>query len=131
MSVFHDEWPLLILTPSSARYHWENEFQQWLGSGSTINDKKKGGQKYDSIPTGDDEEKEDMCKEKDNFIHRIRNPMRLLRDSEIHVVIAGKAKLFPKKNTRIVICSYGLATSLIESGKIYAGLFKCAIVDER
>mmetsp|Transcript_35635 Transcript_35635/g.40055 ORF Transcript_35635/g.40055 Transcript_35635/m.40055 type:complete len:1419 (-) Transcript_35635:1224-5480(-) len=130
MSVFHDEWPLLILTPSSARYHWENEFQQWLGSGSTINDKKKGGRKYDSITTGSEEEKEDLCKEKDSFIQHTRKSMRLLRDSEIHVVITGKAKLFPNKNTRIVICSYGLATSLIESGKIYVGLFKCAIVDE-
>ena len=24
------EWPLLIIAPSSARYHWEQELNQWL-----------------------------------------------------------------------------------------------------
>ncbi len=37
MTCFEDEWPLLVLSPSSARYHWEAEFLQWLGDESPIN----------------------------------------------------------------------------------------------
>ena len=129
MSVYHDEWPLLILTPSSARYHWAAEFNNWLGSGSTINNKKDASDKPD-YPTSDDE-KSDSCEEEEDTILEPKKPMRLLKESEIHVMIAGKEKVFPTRDTRIVICTYGLATSLVESGKIHVGLFKCAIVDER
>ena len=130
MSVFHDEWPLLVLTPSSARYHWENEFQHWLGLYSTINKTKQEDQKQNSHVINF-KENDDNCEENDIDIENGRNPMRLLQDSEIHVVVAGKENLFPNRNTRIVICSYGLATSLVNSEKIYPGLFKCAVVDER
>jgi SNF2 family DNA or RNA helicase len=27
---FVDEWPLLVISPSSARYHWQNEVSKWL-----------------------------------------------------------------------------------------------------
>ena len=37
MAVYREDWPLLVLTPSSARYHWETEFMQWLGISSDIN----------------------------------------------------------------------------------------------
>ena len=30
MAVYMDEWPLLILSPSGARYHWESELTNWL-----------------------------------------------------------------------------------------------------
>jgi|TARA_B110001450_G_C17506143_1_gene434453 SWI/SNF-related matrix-associated actin-dependent regulator 1 of chromatin subfamily A len=131
MSVFHDEWPLLILTPSSARYHWENEFQNWLGIESRINDLNQIIGNEENGATSIIEEKEDTWKSNDTITKNARKPMRLLRDSEIHVVLTGKGRIFPNDTTRIVICSYGLATSLVESGKIYTGLFKCAIVDER
>lgn len=29
-TVYIQEWPLLILTPSSARFHWEAELLKWL-----------------------------------------------------------------------------------------------------
>jgi len=121
MSIYHDEWPLLILTPSTARYHWAAEFSNWLGSESAVNN-----------GTSSNEEKiSDICEEDDcNGLHPPKTPMRLLKESEIHVMVAGKEKVFPTTDTRVVVCSYGLATSLIESEKIYRGLFKCAIVDE-
>jgi len=130
MSVYHDEWPLLILTPSSARYHWAAEFMNWLGSESSVNDKKDTSDKPD-YSTSDDGEKSDSYEEEHDTIIEPKKPMRLLKESEIHVMIAGKEKVFPTSDTRIVICSYGLATSLVESGKLHKGLFKCAIVDER
>ena len=37
MSVYKKDWPLLVFTPSSARYHWEAEILQWLGRNSSIN----------------------------------------------------------------------------------------------
>jgi len=36
MSIYYDDWPLLIFTPSSARYHWEAELLHWLGSESDV-----------------------------------------------------------------------------------------------
>ena len=38
MTVYEREWPLLILCPSSARYHWEAEVKNWLGKDSAVND---------------------------------------------------------------------------------------------
>ena len=40
MAVYEKEWPLLILCPSSARYHWEGEVYNWFGKDSMINDHK-------------------------------------------------------------------------------------------
>mmetsp|Transcript_22808 Transcript_22808/g.54032 ORF Transcript_22808/g.54032 Transcript_22808/m.54032 type:complete len:1364 (-) Transcript_22808:143-4234(-) len=128
MSVYHEEWPLLILTPSSARYHWAAEFNNWLGLGSSININE------DTTPTASkstsNDDRHGNCEDEDANILKYKKSMRLLKESEIHVILAGKEKIFPSKETRIVICSYGLATSLVESGKLHAGLFRCAIVDE-
>jgi SNF2 family DNA or RNA helicase len=30
MSMYRNEWPLMVITPSGARYHWEHEFRHWL-----------------------------------------------------------------------------------------------------
>lgn len=57
-------------------------------------------------------------------------PMPLLRKSQVNVLTSSKDPLFPTADTLVVICSYGLAPNLIESGKIKKGMFKCAIVDE-
>ena len=126
MSVYHEEWPLLILTPSSARYHWAAEFNNWLGLGSSIN-KKEDVTHTATKSTNNDDRLED----EDANIIKHRKSMRLLNEAEVHVIVAGKEKIFPRKETRIVICSYGLATSLVELGKLHTGLFRCAIVDER
>ena len=53
MACFGDEWPLLVLSPSTARYHWEAEFIHWLGKESAVNQVKVNGD-------GDDEEEEDL-----------------------------------------------------------------------
>ena len=37
MCCYSDEWPLLVFSPSSARYHWEAEFLNWLGRTSDVN----------------------------------------------------------------------------------------------
>jgi hypothetical protein len=102
MSVYRKEWPILVLTPSSARYHWATEFKNWLGAASDINKPQEG---------------EEMASD-------------LLQESQIHVLTSSKVDVLPNKSTKVVICSYGLAPALIESGKVYPGLFQCAIVDE-
>lgn len=102
MSVYRKEWPILVLTPSSARYHWATEFKNWLGADSDINKPQDG---------------EDIATD-------------LLEESQIHVLTAAKDGVLPNKSTKVVICSYGLAPILIETGVIFPGLFRCAIVDE-
>lgn len=100
MSVYIDEWPLLVLTPSSARYHWESEFNRWLGVDSPVNSSA------------------DTPKEK------------LIKKSQVQVLSSSKDAVIPNNKTLVVICSYGLAPALLESGGFFAGQFKCAIVDE-
>ena len=29
-SVYYREWPLLVICPSTARFHWEHEFLHWI-----------------------------------------------------------------------------------------------------
>lgn len=33
-AAYESEWPLLIVSPSSARYHWEHELLKWLDEDS-------------------------------------------------------------------------------------------------
>lgn len=54
----------------------------------------------------------------------------LLHDSQIHVLTSSKAAILPNKDTKVVICSYGLVPLLIKSQAIMPGIFRCAIVDE-
>jgi hypothetical protein len=117
--MYHEEWPLLVLSPSSARYHWEAEFQQWLGIECT----KRSNQTHN--------EQDDEVSEEGTLYEEHTVPMKPLNDWEIHVMTSGKEDVFPHEETRVVICSYGLAPSLVESGKIRPGMFKCTIVDER
>jgi len=100
MSVYMQEWPVLVLSPSSARYHWESEFLRFLGIESSVNADP-------DIP-------------KENLLHR----------SQVHVLTSSKGEILPRANTKVVICSYGLAPALVESGRLRLGQFGCSIVDE-
>ena len=122
MTMYSDEWPLLVLCPSSARYHWASEFMRWLGrddnnlSASLPNDGFSHGQ-------GEQQQQNSAANEK-------KHDWKLLDEEQINVLASSRDPIFPLTNTRVVICSYGLAPALIASGKIFSGLFKCAIVDE-
>jgi SNF2-related domain/Helicase conserved C-terminal domain len=122
MAVYHEDWPLLVLTPSSARYHWENEFQQWLGRESRVNSEEHGRVNLGGESDGEEEDENEVVDDS--------NCMTLLEDSQIHVLTSGKDDIFPRSNTMVVICSYGLAPALAASGRIYPGLFRSAVVDE-
>jgi SNF2 family DNA or RNA helicase len=136
MSIYFKEWPLLVLCPSGARYHWENEFKQWLGIDSAVNNPK----------TKVENEKDDGDKV---FPDSNRNQKRqsyvtpmtthdasngkgpaLLHEWQINVLGSARGAIFPHSDTKVVICSYGLSSVLIETGKIVPGMFRCAIVDE-
>eukprot|EP00980_Cylindrotheca_fusiformis_P029503 scaffold23496_cov188-Cylindrotheca_fusiformis.AAC.1 len=122
--MYHEEWPVLVLTPSTARYHWESEFQQWLGIDSPVN-------KDDYNAGADFVSDDDGSTSSDNGTnYHQHKPMPLLKDSQIHVLTSSKDDIMPNTSTRVVICSYGLAPALVESGKIFPSLFRCAIVDE-
>merc|ERR1711966_187860 len=112
-----EDWPLLVLCPSTARYHWEAEFRQWLGKRSSINKKD---------PTAENEDRRPPKK------RRMKSAAKLLRNSEIHVINSSKDDTFvhPDSKIRVVICSYGLVLNLIAKDKLYPGAFKAVIVDE-
>jgi hypothetical protein len=105
MSVYRNEWPLLVLSPSSARYHWENEFQNWLGADSQIN----ALEYFNEVDAATD---------------------GMLTNDQIHVLTSSKDTIIPSAETKVVICSYGLVPALVQSRRIQPGSFRCAIVDE-
>ena len=108
MALYKEEWPVLILCPSGARYHWEHEFRHWLGVNSPINKK-----------------------ERSVFVDADQSDANgLLQDWQINVLTSSKDKLLPSKKTKVVICSYGLVVSLIQSKRLQPGMFGCAVVDE-
>lgn len=37
MACYRQDWPILVLSPSGARYHWQAEFLHWLGRESKVN----------------------------------------------------------------------------------------------
>ena len=125
MALYHDEWPVLVLCPSGARYHWQNEFVNWLGEQKQIAMK---------LPIGrDDGEREslDGIDVPPPSPQRERRPsMEPLTQRQVHVLTSGKETVIPDSDTKVVICSYGLAPSMIKNKRIYPGLFLCAIVDE-
>mmetsp|Transcript_29325 Transcript_29325/g.70721 ORF Transcript_29325/g.70721 Transcript_29325/m.70721 type:complete len:1201 (-) Transcript_29325:227-3829(-) len=124
MAAFHEDWPLLVLTPSSARYHWEAEFMQWLGEDSVINDPHKIQEKLQIIQNENDDDDDEVI-----VAPKSKTPFNLLRDYQINVLKSGRDTiLYPE--TRVVICSYGLAPSLFENNLLFPGMFKSVIVDE-
>ena len=126
MTLFHEDWPVLVLTPSSARYHWENEFQNWLGIESPVN--KDQDEELDLFEEDEDEERNDVLMEESSKTEKAC--MSLLENRQIHVLTTSKDIVIPNDSTRVVICSYGLAPAMVESGAIRPGQFRCAIVDE-
>ena len=124
MSVYHEEWPILILCPSSARYHWENEFRNWLGKENATSESEHTGAFDAEAKEGDADD------EGDGDDYEPKPAMPLLDDSQIHVLNSGQDDIFPHEGTKVVICSYGLAPNLVTNQKIVPGMFKCAIVDE-
>ena len=131
MAMYHDEWPLLVLCPSGARYHWENEFKQWLGLDSYVNRTIMNMDK-DTIDDGGDKVFPDSIRKRPHDAASTGQPSSgpLLHDWQINVLGSSKSEIFPFPDTRVVICSYGLSSVLIDTQKILPGMFRCAIVDE-
>jgi SNF2 family DNA or RNA helicase len=119
LAIYHEDWPVLVLTPSGARYHWQNEFVNWLGP-------EQSGQKL--LDFGREGESESQ--EQEDFPGERKMPMPPLFESQIHVLSSGASPMIPSSDTKVVIVSYGLAPKLAEDKKLVAGMFKCAIVDE-
>lgn len=117
MSAFRGtDWPLLVLCPSTARYHWEAELRAWMGSEA----RKKAERDRGGIVTAST-----------NFQDRNAN---FLKNSEINVLTSGRCPILSHTNgmvtTKVVICSIGLIVNLATSGRINPGMFKAVIVDE-
>ena len=120
MSSYWREWPLLILSPSSARYHWELEVRQWL-TDVDMEDTKKAA-KVNADWDG----------------RRLIAPIKKeseatneLKKEAVNVMTSGKDQVLRHDGkTKVVIVSYGLIVSLINNCKINPGMFKAIIVDE-
>lgn len=118
MSMYSHEWPLLVLCPSSARYHWASECRKWLGRKSPIN-----------LPSSNAESGDAVSEEHQRQLQINAAQRNLLSNEEVRVLTTSKEPVLPH-GTRVVVCSYGLAPALAASGKIAPGLFGCAVVDE-
>jgi hypothetical protein len=118
IAMYYNDWPVLVLTPSGARYHWQHEFLNWLGQ-----------ENNDSKILEFDSESQKLNMQNTKGV-TITNNMEPLLEKQIHVVGSGNTPLIPSPDTKIVIVSYGLAPKLVEEKKLNPGDFKCAIVDE-
>mmetsp|Transcript_22862 Transcript_22862/g.26058 ORF Transcript_22862/g.26058 Transcript_22862/m.26058 type:complete len:1300 (+) Transcript_22862:141-4040(+) len=130
MSIYHEDWPLLVLSPSTARYHWQNEFLNWLGRSREEKPFLDFGKNEKS--KSDNSKMDDTIIEarKEKFSGRPKRPMRPLMQSEIHVLTSGNDRIIPSSKTKVVIISYGLAPKLAQEKKMLPGMFRSAIVDE-
>ena len=114
MSAYREsDWPLLVLCPSSARYHWEMEFRHWMG----VESRKMS----DDTTTAAAAATETTTKEEDS----------ILTNEQINVLTSGRDIILKRNgSTRVVICSVGLIVNLASSNRIHPGMFKAIIVDE-
>lgn len=87
MSAYASEWPLLVLSPSSARFNWEVEFLKWLGK----NDEET------SIPRAD----HDALVEKDDIQVLESGKEKIRRDAKVVICSYGLlATLIGKKRIK-------------------------------
>ncbi|KAL7535077.1 hypothetical protein ACHAXR_007092, partial [Thalassiosira sp. AJA248-18] len=116
MSAFRADWPLLVLCPSTARYHWEAEFRCWLGTES----------KHALAETA-----AAAAADKDATTLLSPSPATILQNSQINVLTSGRDTILKYDgSTRVVICSIGLIVNLATANRIYPGMFKAIVVDE-
>jgi len=116
------DWPLLVLCPSTARYHWEAEIRQWIGSKSkkAMEDAKAAPRKSVACPP----------------FFRVENlppkeDKNVLKNKQINVLTSGKDVILKYDgSTRVVICSIGLIVNLVTSNRIHPGMFKAIVFDE-
>lgn len=120
MSMYSNEWPFLVLCPSSARYHWASECLKWLGRSSPINEPPQEAETNQFVAASG------LTQQMVNGDTR----SDLLDSDQVHVLTSSKEPILPSARTKAVVCSYGLAPMLAASGNLSPGLFKCAIVDE-
>lgn len=118
MTAYRKEWPLLILTPSSARYHWELEVRQWMKD-VDIQEKKKAP-KVDASWDG----------RKIQMVTSATTDDGELKKEAVNVLTSGKGYILRGDKTKVVIVSYGLIVSLINNQRITPGMFQAIIVDE-
>jgi len=124
------DWPLLVLCPSTARYHWEAELRHWMGneskllatdgqtSSSTTNTSGAMGEVSSSSATA-------------TAATTHTNQEAMLRNNQINVLTSGKDYILKHDgSTRVVICSISLIVNLVASNRIFPGMFRAIIVDE-
>lgn len=143
MSCYAQEWPLLVLSPSTARFHWRNQFLKWLGMDSAIHSDESCLD--DGLNDCQEEKKMEHLEKEVKTTRKRKRQLKqtgepndesksqdrgLLDNSNINVVKSAKGPLLESSNTKVVIASYGLITNLVKNDVLVPGLFKCIIVDE-
>ena len=116
-----EDWPLLVLCPSTARYHWEVEFRHWMGA------------VVDAAPSseGDAATTPELPMASREIKTTKDAPSTVLEKGQINVLTSGRDLLFKNDgSTRVVICSIGLIVNLVASDRIRPGMFRAIIVDE-
>jgi hypothetical protein len=132
----NSDWPLLVLCPSSARYHWEVEFRHWMGSESTKMGEEMMAMMGDSMEEGNPI---DVNTSNGKLVASTSTTMTqkepksddsILTNDQINVLTSGRdAILKGDGSTRVVICSIGLIVNLVDLNRIRPGMFKAIIVD--
>ena len=142
-----EDWPLLVLCPSTARYHWEVEFRHWLGAGTSARLAEEGApaattgygggrrwegdEEYDVGGEGDRNEGVDANANPSPPLPTTTGPTTVLQNGQINVLTSGRGEILKRDgSTRVVICSIGLLVNLASSNRICAGMFRAIVVDK-
>ncbi len=134
MSAYREhDWPLLVLCPSSARYHWEMEFRHWMGvesrtmggGGEVMGDGNTSTGKLSSSTSVSAAAATAKMKQ------GTKDDSSILTNDQITVLTSGRDVILKRNgSTRVVICSIGLIVNLVNSNSIQPGMFKAIVVDE-
>ena len=158
MSAYMEEdWPLLVLCPSSARYQWKMEFMRWMGVESTtrMTGEAVTGVGRERVWEVDDGDGRGLECHLEGVIAAVSpsagdaapssaRPTTLancattkggsstvLKDGQINVLTTGRDMMLQQDgSTRVVICSITLIVNLVASDRIHPGMFRAIVVDE-
>lgn len=125
MTMYASEWPLLVLCPSAARYHWEAEIKNWIGKNARVNQKstlfllykKAKLNENDNSDDDDDIIDKDEDDEKDNNINPYEIDMESIEFKDWH--LSRKRKRDTTKSTTSSTSTKPKYMNLLKSEEIH------------
>ena len=124
-AIYVKDWPVFVVCPAGAKFHWESEFLYWLGVKSQLYKSNNKNEDHDNK----NEDNTIVFPQETNFkrVRKDNKPLLVQKDIK---VFSSCTDLFDITKYKVVIASYSIATRLIEDGKIKPNMFQIILADE-